>query len=128
MTSDADILNGCADGFDAAGYPAQSVYYYGEILVHPDYRGRGIASAFYQQREAHARALGYQTVCFAAIVKPDNDPQRPTDYFYPGPLWQRLGFQAFPKLTMTYDWPTRQSDGSTLTQSHTLAFWIKPLT
>ncbi len=127
LQSEADILEGAASLFSDHGIVPETVFYYSEILVKPRYRGQGIAKQFYRLRESYAKSLGYQTVCFAAILKPEQDPQRPDVYYDPAPYWQSMGFQQRKDLLIYYQWPTIQPDGSIIEQEHTLAFWLKAL-
>lgn len=44
--------------FIKAGIPPETVFYCGESVLDPAYRGRGLYRQFFAHREAHARALG----------------------------------------------------------------------
>ena len=63
----------------AAGHDVARVYYYGESVLLPGWRGRGIGVAFFAAREARARELGFKVGTFCAVVRPDNHPLRPAD-------------------------------------------------
>ena len=50
----------------------ERVFYFGESVLLPEYRGRGIGHAFFDAREAHARALGgFDLTAFAAVDRAD---------------------------------------------------------
>ena len=40
------------------GFDVATVFYFGESVLLPDYRGHGTGIGFFAEREAHARALG----------------------------------------------------------------------
>jgi len=60
--------------------PGQSatVFYCGESVLPPAWRGRGIYRAFFEEREAYARGLGgISWISFCGVVGPKNHPLRP---------------------------------------------------
>ena len=44
--------------FQRCGIDQARVFYFGESVLLPEYRGRGAGVRFFEMREAHARALG----------------------------------------------------------------------
>ena len=63
--------------FLARGIDVQKVFYCGESVLLPGWRGRGIGHAFFDAREAHARNLGgFDWTAFAAVDRGDEDPRR----------------------------------------------------
>jgi GNAT superfamily N-acetyltransferase len=118
----ADITDHADRLFRAEGLDPSAFYYFSEILVLPEYRGRGLAQAFYQQREIFAAERGYTRLCFAVII---TEGYPPDDYFDPSPFWRKMGFAPNPRLVFPYAWPTIQEDGTTKEQSHRMMFWIK---
>jgi GNAT superfamily N-acetyltransferase len=110
--------------FVAAGYAPADVYYYGESVLDPAYRGRGIGAAFFAHREDRARALGYRIATFCAVERPLDHPRRPPAYAPPGALWIRCGFAKRHDLTTTFAW--RDHDDAVETPKP-MTFWIKEL-
>src|SRR6476619_4952182 len=53
-----------------AGIDVGQVFYCAESVLLPDYRGRGFGGAFFDVREAHARALGLRMASFCAVIRP----------------------------------------------------------
>ncbi len=53
------------------------VFYFGESVLLPGYRGGGIGHAFFDAREARACELGLGITAFCAVDRGDDDPRRP---------------------------------------------------
>ncbi|HEU4730045.1 MAG TPA: GNAT family N-acetyltransferase [Kofleriaceae bacterium] len=108
----------------AAGYDPARVCYFGESVLERAYRGRGLGSAFFVERDAHARAHGFATAAFCAVVRPADHPRRPAGYRPLDPLWARHGFVRRPDITTTFSW--RDLD-DTAESAKPMVFWIKEL-
>ena len=109
--------------FLEAGYEVQSICYFGESILLPEYRGLGIGKAFFQRREAHARTLpGLRWTAFCAVDRPVDHPWRPPDYRPLDGLWERQGYQKQPHLKATFVW---KEIGEEAESPKTLTFWMK---
>jgi GNAT superfamily N-acetyltransferase len=103
-------------------YPAE-VFYFGESVLMPAYRGRGLGKAFFQQRENYARSLGcIKWLAFCAVVRPFDHPLKPPGYRPLDEFWQAQGFQPEPGLTTTYEWKDRDQE---MPSSKLMQFWLK---
>ena len=110
--------------FEADGTDPARVFYFGESVLLPAYRGRGIGRAFFDRREAHARALGgFSWTAFAAVERDAGDPRRPEGHRGPERLWQARGYTRQPGLRMQLDW----AETGVGDCSHALVFWTRPL-
>lgn len=118
LLSDTPLFKAIADKFKQAfgivGLDASEFYYYGDVILIPEYRGKGIASLLYQVREKQAKNHGFNNMCFLTVE----------NYKVLAPMWQHLGFQKT-NITINFSWPTLQVDGTTKTLEHELIFWIK---
>ena len=110
--------------FAESEFPLDSVYYFGESVILPEFRGRGTGSAFFRLRERQARDFGARFAAFCAIDRPAEHPRRPPDYRSLDAFWHRLGYRKRPELRAQLSW--REID-QTVEADHTLSFWIKPL-
>ncbi len=110
--------------FLASDIALDEVFYFGESVLLPDYRGRGIGHAFFDQREAHARALGgFRWTAFCAVDRDADDPRRPAGHRGNEAFWLKRGYRRRPGMTMQLDWgETGRGE-----VSHALTFWLRPL-
>jgi GNAT superfamily N-acetyltransferase len=110
--------------FAAAGIPVQEVFYFGESVLLPQYRGRGIGHAFFDHRERHARALGrFRWTAFCSVDRDANDPRRPLHYRGNDEFWRKRGYSCRPGMTMLLPWD-EAGEGEVI---HSLTFWLRPL-
>jgi GNAT superfamily N-acetyltransferase len=98
-------------------------FYYGESVLLPEHRGRGIGKAFFFFREEVARSEGYERACFCAVRRPEEHPRRPAGYRDLAPLWDRQGFSKT-SLTTTYPWKDLDDVKET---AKVMEFWEKKL-
>jgi GNAT superfamily N-acetyltransferase len=118
-----------APQFSALGFDPDRVFYCGESVLLPAYRGRGIGNAFFQHREAHARACAgpagrYTHSAFCGVVRPDGHPARPADYVPLDAFWRNRGYAPVIGLTGQYRW---QDVGDSAHTEHPMQFWAKAL-
>jgi len=111
--------------FLAHGYDPRRIFYYGESVLLPEYRGRGLGQRFFAEREAHVRGLGrFEIACFCAVQRPTDHPRRPVGYAPLDALWNRQGFVRHPELQTTFSWQDLDEDQAS---PKPMVFWLKPL-
>ena len=90
--------------FTAAGIDLTTVFYCAESVLSPEYRGRGVGGRFFDEREAQARRLGRDFVCFCAVIRPSDHPARPDGYAPLDGFWRKRGYEPMEGVTARYSW------------------------
>ena len=110
--------------FRERGVDVSGVFYFGESVLLPGYRGRGIGHAFFDAREAHARALGgHSTTAFCAVDRDHHDPRRPRTYHGNEAFWRKRGYARQPGMTMRLAW----DEIGVSDVEHALTFWTRQI-
>jgi GNAT superfamily N-acetyltransferase len=108
--------------FVERGIAPEQVFYFGESVLLRPWRGQGIGQAFFDQREAFARALGYRMTAFAAVDRAPDDPRRPAGYRGNDALWGKRGYQRQAGMTMRLGW---KEIGEERESEKPLTFWLR---
>lgn len=109
--------------FVREGYDLDTVFYFGESLLLPNYRGLGLGHRFFDEREAHVQSFGtYLTTTFCAVQRPADHPLRPTNYRPLDTFWQQRGYHLDPALQTTFSWPDL---GEPTDSAKVMQFWRK---
>jgi GNAT superfamily N-acetyltransferase len=106
------------------GYDLKDICYFGESILLPEYRGQGLGSVFFEQREAHARAIGARLATFCAVNRVADHPLRPAGHRPLDAFWQGQGYTKHPELQATFRW---KEIGEAAESPKTLTFWLKNL-
>jgi len=110
--------------FVKAGLPVGDIFYFGESVLLPQYRSRGIGVEFFRQREAAARAFDCPVCCFCAVQRSDDHPLRPADYRPLDTFWMRRGYRRRSDLVATFSWC---DIGDTAETEKPMVFWMKDM-
>jgi GNAT superfamily N-acetyltransferase len=105
------------------GLDVGSVFYFGESLLLPVYRGQGLGHRFFDERERHAAASGnFTTTAFAAVDRAADDPRRPPGHRGNEEFWRKRGYIRHPGMTMRLSW---KQVGETQESAQQLTFWLR---
>lgn len=104
--------------------PLEDIFYCAESVLLPAYRGRGLGHAFFDGREAQARALGRRWSAFCSVIRAPDHPARPPGYRPLDGFWRKRGYAPLPGVTAQFHW---RDLGETAKTPKQLQFWIKPL-
>lgn len=110
--------------FEALGIDSSDIFYFGESVLLPEYRGQGVGRAFFDQREAHAANFGARATTFAGVVRRQNHPSRPQDYVPLDAFWRRRGYAPVEGLVTTFEWRDFGEEEET---SKLMQFWARGL-
>lgn len=107
------------------GFPVEAVFYCGESILLPAYRGLGLGHRFFDEREAHARSLGgIQWTSFASVDRAEDDPRCPSNYRSNEPFWTRRGYVRQPNMKVRLPW---KQVGESSETEQTLTMWLHAL-
>jgi GNAT superfamily N-acetyltransferase len=110
------------DPFAARGIDVARLFYFGESVLLPEYRGQGIGHTFFDHREAQARSVGANAACFAAVIRPDNHPMRPADHVAHDAFWTKRGYARVAGLITQLGWKDHGQVGETLKP---MQYWLR---
>ena len=110
------------EGFSRSGEDPAQWCYFGESVLLPEYRGQGIGHAFFDQREAQAKACGATAACFAAVIRPDDHPARPEGYAPHDAFWTKRGYAVVQGLVTELAWKEHGEEGESL---KAMQYWLR---
>lgn len=109
--------------FIKAGIDLESVFYFGESILLPEYRGLGLGHRFFDEREAHARSFpSCKITCFCSVARPENHPLKPVDYQPLDEFWSKRGYKKEFSLKSQFDW---LDIGNSQSTQKDMIYWIK---
>jgi hypothetical protein len=107
--------------FAAAGLDVSQWFYLAESVLQPEYRGRRLGHAFFDEREAAGKRAGFHKFTFCAVQRNDDDPRRPTDARSLEPFWRQRGYAPL-GFSCSLQW--KEVGGATPTPQK-LQFWAR---
>ncbi len=111
--------------FVNAGINLESVFYFGESILLPEYRGLGLGHRFFDEREAHARSFKTcKITSFCSVVRPENHQLKPGDYKPLDNFWTKRGYQKEPSLKSKFEW---LDIGETQPTQKEMIYWTKKI-
>ena len=92
--------------FRGAGFDVERIFYFGESVLNPKFRGQRIGHRFFDEREAHARSFGTFThTTFCSVLRPDDHPARPVNARPLDAFWLKRGYRKVDGLIASFSWP-----------------------
>lgn len=111
--------------FEDAGMAIERIFYFGESILLPEFRGRGLGHRFFDEREAHARSFGtYQKAAFLSVERDSRHPAKPQNYRSNEAFWKKRGYSKKPAIRATLEWP---DVGEVEASPKKLVCWMKAL-
>ena len=121
LTDHADDFSAA---FAASGLDLGQIFYCAESVLLPEYRGTGAGHRFFDLREDHARNLGFEKICFCAVVRPDDHPLKPQSYRSLDPFWRARGYTPLGGVIARFSWKDIDQPAET---DKPLQFWLRHL-
>jgi GNAT superfamily N-acetyltransferase len=110
--------------FMDAGLDIKDIFYFGESVLLPEYRGQGLGVRFFAERECHAKALGLRVCAFCAVERGKDHPRQPEDYVPLEGFWHKRGYRHAPQLRTQLSWKDMGEASESLKP---LSFWLREL-
>ena len=108
--------------FAARGLNVARLFYFGESVLLPQYRGHGVGHAFFDHRETRAREFGANAACFAAVIRPDDHPARPAGYQPLDAFWRKRGYAPMPGFVTELAW---KEHGEAEESPKPMQYWLR---
>lgn len=119
-----DHADDFAAAFDGTGHALGEIFYCAESVLLPAYRGHGVGHAFFDAREAHARALGRRYSAFCAVIRPADHPLRPRGRHGLEPFWRKRGYLPLDGVVARFGWT---DVGDREETRKPMQFWMRAL-
>ncbi len=100
----------------------EDVYYFGESVLLPEYRGRNYGHRFFDERETHAKQLGFPITTFCTVLRNKQHPLRPKNYVPHDAFWNKRGYKTIEGFTCNYHWKDIDQPSAT---DKLMQFWWK---
>ena len=110
--------------FEAVGMDVSRLFYFGESVLLPEYRGRGLGHAFFDHREAQAMRCGAQAAAFAAVIRAANHPDWPASYVPLDGFWRKRGYTPVQGVITHFDWKDHRDEAET---PKPMQYWLRRL-
>lgn len=108
------------------GRELEGYYYLGELIVEKEWRNKGIGAQIIKRLFDEIKKMGYEKVGGVTSIRPSDHPLRPENYEDTDEVWPKFGLFKT-NVTLTVNYPTRQSDGSVIDETNFMALWVKGL-
>jgi GNAT superfamily N-acetyltransferase len=118
-----DETNEVKEPFIQANLSLENIFYFGESILLPEYRGMGIGHRFFDEREAHAKSFeNIKFTCFCSVVRPENHPLKPADYKPLDDFWKKRGYKKIKNLKSNFEW---LDIGEQISTEKEMMYWMR---
>ena len=98
------------------------IFYFGESLLLPKYRGQGFGNLFFDSRESFALKNQFSVTSFCSVIRPENHALKPLQYRPHDEFWKKRGYKKHPELLTEFQWQDTDQNHETSKQ---MQFWVK---
>lgn len=110
--------------FIAQNLNTEKYLYIGEVMLLPEYRGRGMLRKFLQYQENFALGKGCEYTVFMTVWRPQNHPSIPVGYKHLEPVWEHFSYKRMEGMGIEMHW---QQVDTHKKERNTLEVWHKKL-
>lgn len=110
--------------FEDHGIDTGTLFYFGESVLLPRYRGHGIGHAFFDHREDAARRAGAERATFASVIRAADHPARPDSYRPLDAFWTKRGYAPVDGCVTELAWKEHGEAGES---PKPMQYWMKSL-
>lgn len=111
--------------FRKTSFNLEDIFYFGESVLKPEFRGQGIGHQFFDLREKAAQKYRAKFTAFCAVNRPEDHPLKPTHYRPLDPFWQSRGYQKMNDLTGHFEW---KDLGAACETKKEMIYWMRSWT
>lgn len=108
--------------FVKAGFKPEEVFYFGESVLLPEFRGQGLGHKFFDEREKSAQEFGSKFTSFCAVSRPANHPLKPQGYRSLDEFWKSRGYEKQNQLISKFKW--KDLDQGSETEKE-MIYWMR---
>lgn len=109
--------------FLKANLDLDKIFYFGESILLPEFRGLGLGNRFFDEREEHSKSFGsFTTTCFCAVKRDENHPLKPANYQPLDQFWLKRGYKKSENLESEFHW---QDIDEAKESPKTMIYWTK---
>lgn len=110
--------------FQNIDIPVEDVFYFGESILRKPFRGHGMGTRFFEERERYAREKKYEWTAFCAVERDSAHPARPDDFQPLNAFWGRRGYLRRDDLQTELSW---KEQGEETESAKPMTFWMRRL-
>jgi len=123
LSTESDILHRIAEPLQQLGIVTEQCYYFGEMIIVPEYRSKGIGKQMLEALKKTGREQGTDHFCFLSVTRESDDVRRSVEYVASGVIFRKFGFEKT-DISVTFEWATIQADGCVRKSPNRLDLWI----
>jgi len=123
LFTETEILRQAGEPLRQLGIVPEQCYYFGEMILVPEERSKGIGKQMLEALENAGQEQGAARFCFLSVARESNDVRRPAGHVDSDTIFRKFGFEKT-DVFVTFEWKTAQSDGSIAKVANRLDLWI----
>ena len=100
----------------------EKIFYFGESLLLPSYRGQGIGNLFFDSRESFISKNDFSVTTFCSVIRPGAHTLKPSGHRSHDSFWTKRGYIKHPELLTHFEWQDIDQDHESKKQ---MQFWVK---